>query len=299
MLFLKHHINNSMADNEALVTSPSPHWNEDAVESIVESWALSESEQDQLQLLKERLSDIEDWKNTPDTVVRFLRARPGDVNAAEVMFRNMIQWRKDNAVDTILQEYDPPTLLKERFPGAVLEGVDKERDPIYVGRIGKTDAAGFLERFGEDEMVRHAIWIRELISRGEWIKEYEVKQGRPVKRITIIEDLEGLSLIPSRGILKLYGKIMHLDQQNYCETAKRLIILRAPLLFRAVWTVVKHFFDPGVVEKMVFTSSSDYQKVLDKYIDRDVLPPCICAEGKGKVAKGLYDNLEGGKLPDK
>ena len=186
---------------------------EDAIQSTIDLWELSETQQLQLRDLQNRLRSIQHWKNSPDTVVRFLRARPGDLDAAETMFRNMIQWRSETGADTILEDYDPPKLLREYFPGAVLKGLDREGDPIYVGRVGVTDRA----------------------SRGNWVKEYEKIQGKPVRKVTIIEDLEGLSLLhSSTAVLSLYGKIMRLDQDNYCETGKRLIILRAPFVFRAI-----------------------------------------------------------------
>jgi hypothetical protein len=64
-----------------------------------------------------------------------------------------------------------------------------------------------VERFGQEEMIRHSTWTRELVGRGERIKDYEQRQGRPVKRFTIIEDLGGLSLIPSKSMLSLYGRM--------------------------------------------------------------------------------------------
>jgi len=273
-------------------------WENEKVQFIRDYWQLTSKERQEFDDLKQRVSDIDHWKNTPDVLVRFLRARPDDVPAAEEMFRTSIQWRIDNSVDTILEEYDPPRHLKEYFPGAILRGDDKEGDPIFVGRLGSTDAKEFLKRYGEDEMLKHAMWIRELVSRGDWISSYEQRQGRPVKRITIIEDLQGLSIFPSRDILSLYGKIMKLDQDNYCETAKKLIVIRAPLIFRAIWALVRNFFDPGVKKKIVFLSSSDYQTKLDKYIDRKVLPSCISPDGgQGDVVEGMFNNLQGGKLP--
>ena len=50
---------------------------------------------------------------------------------------------------------------------------------------------------------------------------------------------------------------------------------------------------------MVFTNSSNYMQELDKYVDREVLPPCICKEGKGKAMDGMPQNYEGGLLPKK
>jgi hypothetical protein len=91
---------------------------------------------------------------------------------------------------------------------------------------------------------------------------------------------------------------MRFDQDNYCETGKRLIILRAPFIFRAVWALVKHFFDEGVVAKMIFTGPSDYLSVLESYVDPAVLPPEIFPErGQGQVATGMMYNFQGGKVP--
>jgi hypothetical protein len=69
---------------------------------------------------------------------------------------------------------------------------DQQVDPVYVGRIGATDGAGIFKRYGKEEMFRHAIWMRELVSTGEWIQWYEQEQTRPVRRMKLIEDLEGL-----------------------------------------------------------------------------------------------------------
>ena len=48
---------------------------------------------------------------------------------------------------------------------------------------------------------------------------------------------------------------------------------------------------------MVFTTASNYLQELDKYVDRTVLPPCICPEGKGKAMDGMPQNFEGGLIP--
>ena len=71
-------------------------WSQEAVQFIIGYWELTNEEQNQLRDLQNRLQTVSHWKNSPHTVVRFLRARPGDVDAAEKMFRNMIQWRADN-----------------------------------------------------------------------------------------------------------------------------------------------------------------------------------------------------------
>ena len=230
-------------------------WSKGAIEFTSTLWDLSDEEIDQFMELKDRIKDIDHWKNQPMEVVRFLRARPGDVTAAEKMFRKMIQWRKDNDVESILETYTPPQVLLDLYPGAMLDGCDKEGDPIYLERMGVTDGPGLIAKVGAAEMIRHGIWLREMISKGEWIQIYRETQGKPVKRITIIEDLHGLSRrMLFGGTVGVYNELMRLDQDNYCESAKRLIIIRAPWIFTAIWNIVKYFFDPGVRKKMIFTS---------------------------------------------
>lgn len=292
------------------------HWSPEAIAAVVKVWELTKKEQTDFitlrdQLLKDDDDTIENGaaaaatvkshhKNRPSEVVRFLRARPGKIDFAESMFRAMIAWRIENNVDSILQDYQPDQKMLDYYPGAILQGYDKEGDPVYVGRIGVTDGAGILKQYGREEMIRHAIWMRELVCTGEWIMLYEQEQARPVRRITLIEDLEGLSIMSqmnNRAMLSVYGEIMRLDQDNYPETAKKLIIIRAPALFRMVWAIFKHFFDAGVVQKMVFCGSSDYEKVLEEYVDLSILPEAVVAQGQGKATEGMPSKFEGGPLP--
>jgi hypothetical protein len=286
------------------------HWSPEATAAVVKLWELTEIEQTDLLTLRDQLLKDDTAenslvkshpKNRPSEVVRFLRARPGKVDAAASMFRAMIAWRIENKVDSILQDYQPDQKMLDYYPGAILQGLDKDGgDPVYVGRLGVTDGAGILRQYGKEEMIRHAIWMRELVSTGEWIAKYEQEQGRPVRRITLIEDLEGLSIMSmmsNRPLLSVYGEIMRLDQDNYPETAKKLIIIRAPTLFRMVWAIFKHFFDAGVVQKMVFCGASNYEKVLEEYVDLSILPAAVVPQGQGKAIEGMPSKFEGGPLP--
>ena len=281
------------------------YWNETSVASVAKLWDLSATEREALIGLGTKLSrDYDNHRKTkPSEIVRFLRARPNDVKDAEEMFRNMMEWRQEHRVDTILQDYTPPQELLQKYPGAVLRGVDRDGDPIYVGRVGVTDGVGMLRNYGHDEIIKHAIWIREMVSTGSWIQDYENhavnETPRIIKRITIIEDCHGISLSThmNRQLLNAYSDVMRLDQDNYPETAKRLIIIRTPVIFRLVWSIIKHFFDKGVVDKMIFAGSSDYQEVLRQYMDLEVLPEEIAPGiGKGAAIPGMPPNFGGGPI---
>ena len=277
-------------------------WSRSGVKEVVDLWELSAKEQRDLERLGEQLCDVAHFKNTPSEVIRFLRARSGNLKAAESMFRNMIQWRIENKVDTILQWYRPPREILDHYPGSILQGHDKAGDPIFIERLGVTDGVGMLERYGRHELIHHAIWLRELVSTGDWIQHYQKRQGRAVRQITIMEDLHGLSIAHmNRQLLSVYAEIMRIDQDCYPEVAKQMIIIRAPTIFRVIWIIAKHFFDPGVLAGMIFTGPNNYKQVLSEHFDLEILPNVIVPEGKGQAAEGLPlpGNFEGGPLPPK
>ena len=72
------------------------YWAEEKFKKTIELWDLSDEEINNLKELKEAIKDILHWKNQPNEVVRFMRARPKDLKAQVEMFKNMIEWRKEN-----------------------------------------------------------------------------------------------------------------------------------------------------------------------------------------------------------
>jgi CRAL/TRIO domain len=272
-------------------------WSIENLQYIRTLWNLSDEHYQELCRLKDQLSDIDHWKNSPYEVVRFVTGPQGP--QAEEMFRAMIKWRLENEVDTILESYKPPKILLDYIPSAVLAGYDREGDPIYLERGGSIDGYGLLTRYGKEKLMKHIIWTRESVSRGRWIEDYERTMGRPPTRMTIIYDLKGLgSRHMKAGVLPFFTQSLAITQQRYNGLAKRFIILRAPPIFNFMWGVCKHAFPKGAVKKMVLTGPHNYMEVLDKYVDRNLLPPCIYPEGKGEVAIGMPARLEGGLIPE-
>lgn len=130
------------------------------------------------------------------------------------------------------------------FPGAVLMGLDKDGDPVFVGRMGVIVGACLLRRFGRPEMIQHAIWTKKLVSNGAYVRDYELSQGRHVKPVTSIEDADGLPLLQfaaHRELLSVFGEATQIIQDNYPETVKWGIIIRAPTHFAVIWNTFQHF----------------------------------------------------------
>jgi hypothetical protein len=178
------------------------------------------------------------WKNDPFEVVRFCKDFHFNVDLVHSKFCKMIAWRQEHKVDSILQDYSPPTLFRY-FPFGVLADLDHDGDPIYIERTGMADTLGLLKRYGKEEMTQQAIWVRELMTRGPWLEQEENDEEqqqqpsspktsssqphkqRKFKYFTVILDMKGLNrhhLHPS--LIPVGQHVTRLVQDNYAGLGK-------------------------------------------------------------------------------
>jgi hypothetical protein len=277
-------------------------WNDESVAQVADWWGMTEKDVGKLWQLHDRLTDVTHWKNQPNEVVRYLRDAHGNVKNSEAKFRRMVDWRISEEVDDIVTDYVLPHPLMQRYlPTTVLEGCDKEGDPIWLERVGAADSWGLLKAFGHDDLIRYAVYIREVCIRGEWARDYQRRRnGRPPMRATAIIDLEGLNWSHLKpGLLPLLRDGLHIVQEYYCGFGKKVIVIRAPALFSVVWKVAQHFCGENLKNMMVFATKENYLEVLKEYVDLEMLPPCIYPQGKGRGGVAMPNHLAGGKVPPK
>lgn len=108
-------------------------WSEENFQDVVNLWKLSEEDEGKFRQLGQRLADIEHWKNDPYEVIRYFSEFKGDLKKVEKMFRAMITWRLKKDIDSVLSTYGEPDPLFHYMPISLLEGTDKDGDPIYLG----------------------------------------------------------------------------------------------------------------------------------------------------------------------
>ena len=293
----------SITTSSCVAESISEAWSNENVERTAIAWDLTQEEKLLLVALGQRLRDVNYYKNKPSEVVRFVQhwvRRNIDLDAAEAKFRNMVTWRLENDADSILLNYTPPTEMLEHLPGAVLKGLDKDGDPVFVSRLGATDGVGLLKRFGREALVKHAIWERENIWNGEWNQQYEEEQQRPVKHLLFIMDAQGLKLIRTilnRQLVDAFSELVRIDSANYPQGVKKCVIIRVPRIFEAVWKVIGSLLDPLNVQKTIFSSPNHYVKDLSELVDLEILPEEIVpGVGNGEARDGFPTSFKAGKV---
>lgn len=81
------------------------------------------------------LSTASEYWRTDFILLRVLRARKLDIEAAATMYRDIIKWRREVGADDMLTAYTPPEAMRRYFP-AGLHGVDLEGNGILIERTG-------------------------------------------------------------------------------------------------------------------------------------------------------------------
>lgn len=72
------------------------------------------------------------------------------------MFTNFINWRRDNGVDTVLEDFvfTENDKVKEIYPTGY-HGVDKQGRPVYIERLGTLDVPKIFTVTTEARMLKY------------------------------------------------------------------------------------------------------------------------------------------------
>ena len=174
------------------------------------------------------------------SVLRFLRARNGNVNKAEKMLRHTIEFR-DKIADKIIDEFELPEVLKKYMPKKLnwnLKGAkfDKIGRLIALESLGQIDPKGIVNSTaaaGPNFMGHYNSFSFELtLAR---MREITKQRGVPTCQVVLIEDLKGLGtqhLYPAG--LSMFGKIVRVMEDHYPEvlgaagTSRNITLLPTP-----------------------------------------------------------------------
>lgn len=223
----------------------------------------------------EAISDIDGPKD-PVTLLRFLRARPGDVSKATEMYRSAMErrvgsglekaFRLDTIDDSLHRRYDP------YWRPIGFLGFDRDGDPIVWESLGSVPISNVTD-LPTDFVLRHEVYSQVRLQKA--LEELMLKLGRPVMYVTVVEDLTGLGLHHCKPkALKAYYRLVRFSEDTYPELVKRALVIRAPMVFETFWRIVKKFFDKGTRDKVHVVAPSTTFSTLTEFIDRKWIPEC-------------------------
>ena len=68
-------------------------------------------------------------------LLRFLRARKFNQDAAEAMYRDVIKWRNETGAFTALTDFREPEVIQRYYPGG-FHGTDRDGNAVLYERLG-------------------------------------------------------------------------------------------------------------------------------------------------------------------
>jgi hypothetical protein len=194
--------------------------------------------------------------DNPDAfILRWLRARTFDVNAAVQQLMDTLKWRCEWGVDALIAKGENELLLEEIMIGkSYFMGRDREGRPIcYI--YAKEHIK---DQYPAESTEKMAIFLLET---GRKLLEDSVETG------TVVVDMTGFGRHNiDYPLIKFFIHLL----ANYCpESLGLALIIHPPLLFYSCWAIVKHWIDPVVESKIHILKHDDE---LTKYIDPSNLP---------------------------
>ncbi|XP_060077261.1 SEC14-like protein 2 [Ylistrum balloti] len=275
----------------------------DLGKGVLEPVPLTPEQELALATFRNKVQDVLRQEHDDRFLLRWLKARKFDLNKSEEMLRNSLSWREKNNVDTILDDFESPDVLKKYFTGGT-SGFDKEGCPIWVDPLGRLDFKGLMASANQKDMLLHKLCDLERFSKV--MVEQSHKLGKVIDKETIIYDMEkvGMRHLWKPGI-DTFNQFVTLVEDNYPERLKFIFIINAPKIFPVIWKLVRPFVAEETRKKIKVFGTTNYKDTLLEYIDADQLPAAYggtlvdksgdprCGEmivQGGEVPKELYAN---------
>jgi hypothetical protein len=220
-----------------------------------------------------------------DTLMRFLKAREGDVSKAHKMLLDCLNWRKENKIDAILAKPIVPTEFYRAVRDSQLigmSGYSKEGLPVIAIGVGLST----FDKASIHYYVQSHIQMNEYRDR-VLLPSATKKFGRHINNCVKVLDMTGLKLSALNQI-KLLSVISTIDDLNYPEKTTTYYIVNAPYVFSACWKVVRPLLQERTRNKVQVLSGSGKDELL-KIMDYSSLPHFCKREGSGSSKSKTTD----------
>lgn len=160
------------------------------------------------------------------------------------MYQNDLKFRKDNKINTILQDFDFVEKDKalELYPRGYV-GVDKIGRPVYLERAGLIKIKELLEITSEERMFQSYYHSFEELNKHKFLACSEL-YDRQVFQCLIIMDMKGLHMgLWNKVTTRFVKAATKISSDHYPEGMGKMLIVNAPWIFNGIYTLVKGWID--------------------------------------------------------
>lgn len=228
---------------------------------------------------------------TDVVLLRFLRARGWDVEAASAMYSGFVHLRKEQKLDEPAPPRSKELMAARRhcYPSAH-HGVDIYGRPIYIERLGQVDVGALVDTFDPDQL--KALLIREYEDTlARRLPAASLSKGSLVEHTVNIVDLEGLrwTSLSRSAIRQLIVDIVQIQQSHFPEVMGQGFIINAPMTFSSIWLLISGLLGENTKHKIKVFGAGQKEAcraALLEIIPADCLPDflggyCTCSVAGG------------------
>ncbi|KAL2607549.1 hypothetical protein R1flu_026122 [Riccia fluitans] len=237
-------------------------------------------------------------RSDDEFLVRFLRARQLDVRKAATMYGEYVQWRRDNNVDSVLQNFKYPELdrVLQAWPQN-WHKTDKMGRPINIQLVSRTNIKDVFRETTEERLLMRAVWVWEDLHENK-LPACSRAAGRHIARATVIVDLKDVSVMTftNAHVRKVLPKMARWFSSYFPEYLGRLIIINAPVAFKVLWEMLSPFVDDQTQKKIGIHKNNGLDDLLAT-VDAENLPEflggkCNCPGGCENSYTGPWNDLK-------
>jgi hypothetical protein len=230
---------------------------------------------------------------------RFLVARKWDMKLSTELFVNAMKVRKEEGIDEILETFPKNFWFKticDYWPTSISASkayTAKDGCPVMYERIGLVNPK-LADMIPLDILIRHHIYNVEIM---EAQNRKIVEKNSFTAGTILIEDLEDLSTNHLYGkVTKLIQSISARDEVSYPESIRKVYIVNPPVVFQAVWTIMRPFIEERTQAKFSFGTSKEFAKEWELIIGKDNLPKFLGGSlddppSGGSIKKDIFPKM--------
>ncbi|KAL4545836.1 hypothetical protein Ndes2526B_g00477 [Nannochloris sp. 'desiccata'] len=164
--------------------------------------------------------------------------------------------------------------------------IDRLGRPIYIQHLGQINVRALAKITTEERMLLFHIQEYERALRYIF-PACSLIAGKHVSQTLAIMDLKGVGLRHlSADVKRILSSVTRTDQDNYPETLGKTLIINAPTVFRAIWTIVKPMLDVRTQAK-IHVCPSDYMPELTRWVDPENIPSYLGGKSQGSLLDDL------------
>jgi len=213
----------------------------------------------------------QDYMKEDIYLIRWLRVKNFNLDAAERMLLKSLAWRQTNNMDKIDEE---DWSYFERGYAYSVDTNDKKGQPlIIISNVIPWNIRSTILQGKRDQLVR---WMAKMFEDASKRVRSLQAEGKNTTRFSMINTLDNFNIVESGCLqcLSVFTTFTSNYEENYPEMMDQMVLVNVPGIFDAVLTLIRPLMTPGTRKAMrlMGTNKKVWQAELLKEIDPDQLP---------------------------